>query len=234
MKNNIQYATLLVFLATLISANSFSQQKVQLEPKDILTNKTFSELPYNEQSKKVSIVEVVNIKNATQEDIYKRIFDWYQSRSTTITQPSDFSKKNDPNGKGELAKLFPTYGVNPASTLVKSYEKISFYFQVYNLKDIKSLFGPKEMSGIESGNLTILIKDGRIKLEATDFIHTVQYVRSQVYDREGIMFVYESKKVDFSDKNWNSLRLEGLNKTYQILVDFVNYIQKNPSGNMDF
>ena len=201
-----------------------------------LNNETyiFSELPYNDQSKKVSIVEVVNVKNASQEDIYKRIYAWYKSRSFTITQPSDFSKKYDPNGKGELASLLLTYGVDPSLTLAKSYEKISFYFQVYNLKDIKSIFGPKEMSGIESGNLTILIKDGRIKLEATDFIHTVKYVRSQTFDREGVMFVYESKKVDFSDKNWISLRLEGLNKIYQILNDLVNYIQMNTNGNMDF
>ena len=126
------------------------------------------------------------------------------------------------------------YGVDPAYNSIKFHEKLTFPIGIYNIKGIPGAFGPKAMLGMGYATVTILIKENKYKIEMTDFLHQVAYCRDAFFARNGIVWDYEYAKVDFSDKNWALLRLEGLNKLYQILSDFSDYIRKNPKGDMDF
>lgn len=203
-----------------ITINSFSQ--------------VYDSLPKNSETKKVSISRVVNLPNTHKAEIYNRMHDWYILRTNGLIR-QETTKFNDKKGDYQLISIeYINFDPNNLDSLSKNKQKLIYKV---TLSQIKQGIGTKWKSGYENAFCILLIKDGRYKIEFTDFYHLVADNYSVGSGYEGAQWKYDeevSPSLFGSKSKWKDVRLEGINKYQKLMNDIIIYLAKPSQTNMDF
>ena len=209
---------------TLLSIKSYSQ--------------TYDSIPINKETKKVSISKIVETPKIKKDEIYSRMNDWYVFKTNGMNR-QETTKNKDKDGAYQLISIqYINFDPNNLDSLTKNKQKLIYKVALSQLKHGIGPFGAKWKSGYEYAFCILLIKEGKYKIEFTDFYHLVigdnssmptSYVGQEwKYDENVAPSLIGSKS------KWNEVRLEGVNKYQKLMNDINEYLAKPSQTNMDF
>lgn len=178
-------------------------------------SQTYDTLPQNPDTKKISISKIVELPNVKKEEIYNRMENWALKNITGRTPK---------NGDYYLV-IFLMLNVDSNAIGIKAL----YDAQLSLLKDKLTVFSSNWKSGFEHGFLNVLIKDGRYKIEFSDFYHEVYFASNSNKDYDGKKWDYNDDvkpKLIGSKAKWKELRLEGINKFQKLMNDIISDLAK--------
>ncbi len=176
-------------------------------------SQTYDTLPQNPDTKKISISKIVELPNVKKDEIYNRMKNWALKNITGRT----------PKNGSYILVIFMNLNVDSTANGIKTLYEAELSF----LKDNITVFGPNWKSGLEHAYLNVLIKDGKYKIEFSDFYHEVRVLHSnlQSQSNEGKHWNYDDDvkpSIIGSKSKWKELRLEGVNKFQKLMDDIIN------------
>lgn len=191
-------------------------------------------IPIDPQTNKVTISGVIEVPGLSRQDIYSRVDDWYQLCLHSIKKVA-ITRKDDVDGPPQLIMIVNLrWDLKDADSLARNGQKLMYKVGLAQIKYIGA-FGSTEMSGYELANLVILIKDGKFKYECTEFVHRI--VDNSMYaphNGEGLAYDLNVNRAILSQKNWDRVRIEGLNKYNKLIYELIDYVKKPTSTDMNF
>lgn len=184
---------ILVLCTLLFSSNAYSQKK------------KITEIPFNNIENRIFLNDVFEFENSINKvDIYSRIINWYDIKFKSLF------RKYQNDGKVKIKQIFINAGVD---SLSKNLSKISFnlWLEETPLK--------RNIEGYVNVNLTIWVKDNKIKYEFSDYSYNV--TNSNTF--HGVA-VFEKPTSIVNKRNWDEFILININNSQRIIEELTDFI----------